>query len=198
MLHGGKFRLNLDELPMIGSPKASNVIVSLFDYSCHYCRDLHHLLVEVQRHFSNQLAIVSLPMPLSANCNHLMKTTPAVHQNACEYAALGLAVWRAQPQVFPQFDEWLFAPATPPSVAEVAQYVENLVGQEKLDRALRDEWIGRQIQTDVAIYETNSKQLNDGRMPQLIIGATVNAGPIEKAVELYRLLADHLGLRTNR
>ena len=197
-LHGGKFQLNLDELPLIGSAQASNVIVSLFDYTCHYCRDLHGLLAEAQKRFSNRLAIVSLPMPLDGSCNHLVARTQAAHQQACQYAALGLAVWRAQPESFQQFDTWLFTPSPPPSVSAVKSYADGLVGREKLERALTDGWVAGQIQTDISIYEANTRQLNnDGRMPQLIIGSTVNAGPIDRIDELYRLLGDHLGLRAN-
>jgi uncharacterized membrane protein len=198
ILHGGKFQLKLNELPMIGSVEAPHVIVSLFDYTCHYCHDLHGLLVEAQRRFGNQLAIVSLPMPLDAACNHLMTRTPGAHQNACEYAALGLAVWRAQPGAFAQFDTWIFTPPSPLPVPQVKQYAEQLVGRENLERALADGWVKQQIQTDVAIYDTNSRALNgDSRMPQLIIGSSISSGPVPRIENLYQMLSEQFGLKAN-
>jgi hypothetical protein len=94
-IYDGKFRFNLGEVPLLGSPGASNVIVSLFDYTCQHCRVMHPQLKAVQYTFSNQLVIVSLPMPLDSTCNYMVKQTPRPHTNACEYARLGLAVWRA-------------------------------------------------------------------------------------------------------
>ncbi len=195
MLHSGKFRLRLGELPMIGSVQASNVVVSLFDYTCHYCRELHGLLVQAQQRFSRELAFLSLPMPLDAACNHIVKRTQSAHQRACEYAALGLAVWRAQPESFHSFDEWMFASPAPPSVGEAKAYADKLVGVAKLEQALTEGWVANQIQTAISLYEANYKQLGEGRMPQLIIGSTISAGPIDRIDELYRLLSEHLGLR---
>jgi uncharacterized membrane protein len=37
----GEFELNLDEVPLVGRPDAPRVMVSLFDYTCHFCRELH-------------------------------------------------------------------------------------------------------------------------------------------------------------
>lgn len=194
-LHGGKFRLLVNELPIIGSANAPHVMVSLFDYTCHYCRDMHHLLLEAHRVFSNQLAIVSLPMPLEADCNRLVKRTPSAHANACQYARLGLAVWRAKPEVFNQFDNWIFAPPSPPPVNEVRQYAEQLVGREPLEQALANDWVRKQIETDVAIYESNSQAMGEGRMPQLVIGAALSAGPLNRIDNLHTMLAEQFGLK---
>ena len=48
-LYSNVFLLQLDTLPMMGSPDASNVIVCLFDYTCPHCRSLHPVLLEAQR-----------------------------------------------------------------------------------------------------------------------------------------------------
>ncbi|MBI2949028.1 MAG: thioredoxin domain-containing protein [Verrucomicrobia bacterium] len=195
VLHQGKHRLLVDELPIIGAPTAPHLMVSLFDYTCHYCRDMHGLLLEAQRRFSNQLAIVSLPMPLDSDCNHLVKRTPSAHANACQYAKFGLAVWRARPEAFSEFDSWLFHPPSPLPLNEVKQRAEELVGREKLEQALADDWVKKQLQTAVAIYESNSSELRDGRMPQLVIGSAISVGPLQKIDQLYTMLADQLGLK---
>ena len=195
LLHGGRHRLLVNDLPIIGSPEAPHVIVSLFDYTCHYCRDLHGLLLEAQRTFTQQLAILSLPMPLDSNCNHLVKRTPGAHANACQYAKLGLAVWHARREAFSEFDSWLFHPPSPPSVDEVRKFAEQLVGPEKLAQALTNDWVKNQIETSVAIYDSNRRELNDGRMPQLIIGSAISPGPLGNIRQLYQMLAEQLGLK---
>jgi uncharacterized membrane protein len=194
-IHDGKFQLNLRETPLIGSPEAPHVVVSLFDYTCHHCRLMHGHLKQVYQSFSNQLAIVSLPMPLDSDCNPLVKLTPAPHVNACQYARIGLAVWRAKREVSEEFDDWLFAPERPLSVDEVRQHAEKLVGKERFERAFGDEWITRQIQQDVDIFRANTQVTHKGAMPQLIVGGAIAVGEMARADDLYRLLEAQMGLK---
>ena len=105
----GMFAVDLQDVPVIGVPTNAQVVVSLFDYSCHYCRLMHPIIQEVQRAFSNELVIISLPMPLDEKCNRTITRTSRPHTNACLYAHLGLAVWRANPAKHPEFDEWMMS-----------------------------------------------------------------------------------------
>ncbi len=182
-------------MPIVGSPDAPKVLVSLFDYTCHHCRVMHGQLKQVHQSFSNQLVIVSLPMPLDGACNPAVKRTPSAHVGACEYTRLGLAVWRAKRAMAEQFDDWIFEPEKPPAVAEVRQFAEKLVGKEALGRALADEWVSRQLQEDVTIYEANCQTAKRGDMPQLIIGQVISFGMIRQVEDLYRLLDQQLALR---
>lgn len=198
-LHNGTIRLDLNEIPVIGSPSAPHVIVSLFDYTCHHCRDMHGLLMQAKARFTNQLAIASLPMPLDGNCNHLVKRTPPAHANACEYARLGLAVWRTDREAFEKFDSWVFdswKPSSPTAVPldQVRQHAIELVGEEKLNLALADEWVNRQIQTNVAIYQANIREVGSGSMPQLILGQSVSVGALNRVDQLYKMIGERFGL----
>jgi hypothetical protein len=194
-IHDGKFQFNLREIPLIGSPEAPHIVVSLFDYTCHHCRLMHGHLKQAYHSFSNELAIVSLPMPLDSDCNPLVKLTPAPHVSACQYARIGLAVWRAKREVSEEFDDWLFAPERPLSVDEVRQHAEMLVGKERFERALADEWIGRQIQQDVDIFRANQQVTHKGAMPQLIVGGAISVGEMAQVDDLYRLLDVQMGLK---
>lgn len=196
-LHDGRFSLNLEQVPVIGSHQASNIIVSLFDYTCHHCRDLHELLIPAQQQFSNRLAIASLPMPLDATCNHLLSQTPPPHRNACEYARLSLAVWRAAPEKFNQFDHWLFDPAQPPPLSQAHEYAAQLVGPDHLQKALNDPWLNQQLKFDVALFEANSRKAKDSRMPQLILGEAIITGAISSKERLHELLTRHLDLSSS-
>jgi hypothetical protein len=153
----------------------------------------HPALHEVQRQFSNELVIVSLPMPLDGKCNRTVSRTPRAHTNACEYARLGLAVWRADRAKHREFDDWMMTGVEPPPVAECLGRAAMLVGKDKLEAALKEGWVEQQLQFDVAVYELAYRQRH-GSMPQIIVGPTVFEGTA-RVEDLLKLLAEHLGLK---
>jgi hypothetical protein len=191
-IHSGRFQLNLYDVPAMAAPTNAQVAVSLFDYTCHHCRSMHPLLVEAQRQFSNSLLIVSLPMPLDPTCNWTVTRHYPPHTNACEYAKVGLAVWRADRTKHQEFDQWLMTGEKPPPINEVSQHAAALVGPEAFDRAMRDPWVEAQLKTDVAIYEV-AYRAGQGSMPQLMVGQNVAVGSYLMS-DLIKLLADNLGL----
>jgi uncharacterized membrane protein len=195
-VYDGKFQFDLSQVPLIGAPEASNAIVSLFDYTCHHCRIMHWHLLEAHRNLSNQLAIVSLPMPLDNQCNYTVRQTPRPHTNACEFAKLGLAVWRANRNVHHVFDDWIFTPEHPPELPQARQFAAQLVGSNQLAQALQDPWIPQQLMQGVNLYATNFSYIPTGDMPQLLIGGRLTKGTFANVVELYRILNAQLGLKT--
>jgi uncharacterized membrane protein len=196
-IYNGMFKLDLDSVPVIGDSHAPQTIVSLFDYTCHHCRIMHWHLMEAHRTLSNELAIVSLPMPLDNHCNYTVRQTPAPHTNACEYAKLGLAVWRADREKQHLFDDWIFTPEKPPALPEAQQFAAKLVGSSQLAKALQDPWLPQQLMQGINIYATNYIHLGNGSMPQLIIGSQLTSRTFENVNELYRILQEQLGLRLN-
>jgi uncharacterized membrane protein/protein-disulfide isomerase len=193
-IYEGRFAFNLNEVPVIGSPAAPYAMVSLFDYTCHHCRIMHDNLKQVHKTFGNQLAIVSLPMPLDRQCNYTVQVTAGAHSNACEYARLGLAVWRANRTVHPQFDDWLFQPEHPPDLATTRDYAARLVGAQKLDALYTNQWVEAQLQLAVNLFATNFIHVHQGSMPQVIIGTNLLTGTVAPE-EIYRRLENQLGLR---
>jgi hypothetical protein len=151
---------------------------------------MHPRLTEVQRNLSNQVAIVSLPMPLDPECNPTVTRPIPSHTNACQYARIGLAVWRANREAFDAYNHWFFEPETPLPLESVRAYAEQLVGSNALQNALLDPWIDQQIKTDVAIYEVAYRS-GRGRMPQLIVGTNVFMGTLNMD-ELGRMVAFQL------
>ena len=193
-LYSNAFLLQLDTVPMIGSPDATNVIVYVFDYTCSHCRALHPILIRAQRRFGPQLGIVSLPMPISTNCNPFLPPQSHSIANACEYARLGLAVWRAKPAVHGQFEEWMFAGARPAPVAQAKEYAAQLVGPDALEAALKDPWIEQQLLLDCRLHHINWMVSEQPVMPQLIIGDAISTGPLNSVEHLVLLLNHYLGL----
>ena len=193
-LYSNAFLLKLDALPMIGSPDAANVIVSLFDYTCPHCRALHSMLVETQREYSNRLGIVCLPMPISTNCNPFLPARVHSVSNSCEYARLGLAVWRAAPAVHRQFDDWMFTGERPAPLDQARVYAAQLVGGDKLQTALGDPWLQEQLIAGCRLHSTNWVTSGNSAIPQLIIGDVISSGPLLSSQQLVMLLQRYLGV----
>ena len=194
---GGKFELNLTEVPVHGKLDAPKKVVKLFDYTCHHCRDMHHQFQPLLAAYTNQLAVISLVMPLDADCNRLMKQTPRAHQNACEYAKLGLAVFVADPEKSHTFDDWIFGPPVPPDLAQARQYAETLVGTQALAQALIDPRVEAHLARNVDIYYTNSTMAKNSRMPQLLFKEGTTIGSTSSQQDLLGILVKSVGLQTN-
>jgi len=189
----GAVALDLEDVPVIGAATNPQAVVSLFDYTCHHCRDMHPLLAEAQKAFSQQLVIASLPMPLDASCNRTMTRTPPAHTNACNLARLGLIVWRANRERHHEFDEFLMTgPEAPSFPAAVARAVQ-LVGTNALARAAMDPWVEERLQFSLQLYEAAYKR-GQGRMPQLIVGRNVAVGTYPRE-ELFKVLTENLDLK---
>lgn len=191
-VYNGRFELDLNQVPTIGSFTNDQVIVSLFDYTCHHCRAMHPDLVGVQGIFSNRLCIISLPMPLDPGCNSTMQRAHPSHTNACEYAKLGLAVWRADRTKHHDFDEFLMTGEKPPAITEARERAALLLGPAVLEKTLQDPWVAQQLQMNVAIYEL-AYRAGRGQMPQLMVGSNVAVGTF-RGPELLGLLTNNLVL----
>lgn len=191
-VYGGRYELNLFEVPALGAPTNAQIAVSLFDYTCHHCRSMHPLLVEAQRQFSNSLVIVTLPMPLDPGCNSTVTRHYLPHTNACEYARVGLAVWRADRTKHDEFDHWVMTGEKPPPIAETRQHAAQLVGAGAFEKAIADPWVEEQLKTDVGIYEM-AYRAGQGSMPQLILGPSVAVGSY-LLPDLIKMLVENLGL----
>lgn len=178
---GADFEFNLEEVPYIGSLEAPTKILSLFDYTCHYCREMHHHLMTLANVYSNKIGIISLPMPLDAACNPIMPKTPRAHQNSCEYARIGLAVWRANRSLHQKFETYVFEGQQPPTIENVRIFASNLIGSEALERALSDPWINEILKLSTSIFSTNVFQLGQSQMPQVIIGTNLISGYVQNA-----------------
>ncbi len=192
-VYNGRFRLKLDDVPLLGRPDAPNVIVSLFDYTCHQCREMHGPILEAYRRFSNALAVVTLPMPLDATCNPVMKRTPPDHTNACALARIGLTVWRANRARSAEFDDWVFGPPRPPMPSEAERHARALVGAAAFDQAAADPWVAAQLSQDIALFETAAREFHKGYMPQVIIGTNLISGRFSQA-QLFQVLSNQFGL----
>ena len=188
-LYKGKVKVDTYNMPIQGKPDATYIMLKIFDYTCRHCRHLHKLLGPLESRYGDQVAVILAPMPLDRDCNRLMKQTPPSHVYACELARIGLAVWRADRTAFYKFHHWAFEPQTPRRPSRAKIYAAELVGREELEFALKDPWIGKQIDRGVKIW----KRIGKTPIPRLI--TPVRVMHVQYRDQLYDFLEGGLGLK---
>jgi uncharacterized membrane protein len=191
-LYRGALKFDLRDAPMIGSPEAKSFIVELFDYTCPDCHDMHAKLATARERMTNAFSIILVPCPLDANCNSHVRNTQPKHKNACEYARLGLALRRCGAKLFQQYDEWFFSRGSIPTLEAAREQAAALAGKESLEKALADPWVATTVQRGIFIYNENGRESKNYRIPEIIVGDTINFGPVRTVDELVRLLQEHL------
>src|SRR5207237_4016046 len=129
---------------------------------------------------------------------YTVKKTPSAHTNACQYAQLGLQVWRANKEKQTMFDDYIFTGEKPPALAEAKAYARKLVGNEAFEKAEGDPWIAQQLTRSVSVYATNYLHVKNGSMPQLMIDTNLTTGSMDSLYDLFQLLNKQLGLRTGK
>jgi uncharacterized membrane protein/protein-disulfide isomerase len=188
----GQLALDVHELPVVGSPDAPKLIVLLFDYCCPHCRATHGYLLDGMRNYPGQYGVVLLPMPLDKQCNPSVDETEPRFRESCDLARVALAIWRAKPSAFLDFDAWLYEPDVPRTLAQAQARAVQMVGQSPLDGALADPWIEQRIAADVAAYSSSGVET----IPILLSpGMDSVVGRPGSAEELFAILEQELGLR---
>jgi uncharacterized membrane protein len=191
-LYKGTLKFDLRDAPIVGSPDAKAFIVDLFDYTCPDCNELHRLLTTARQRMTNSFAIISLPSPLDANCNPQLKRTSPKHTNACEFARVGMAMRRVSSKTFEEYQDWFFTQPAIPKLEAARAKAESLAGKAEFDKALADPWVSETIKRGVTLYQENGRTMKNYRIPQLIVGDTINFGPVRNLDELINLLETHL------
>ncbi|MEM8678822.1 MAG: vitamin K epoxide reductase family protein [Planctomycetota bacterium] len=184
-------KLNVRQWPLLGSPDAEHVFVELFDYSCAHCRKMHRHLKQVQNRYGDRVAIMVLPVPLDGKCNHTIRSTGAGHENACELARLALAVWRLNPEAFPQYHDFLLGGSRTRGVGEARGFAEKLVDPVALRSELQDKLVTAYLGKHVKIYQRTGL----GQLPKLFSEHISLSGAATNADELCREIERGHGLR---
>ena len=184
--------------PMVGSPEAPYIVTLLFDYQCSHCQKMHFLLNEAIRIYSGKLAFVLCPSPLNASCNPYIPPGTDAFKNSCELARIGLAVWLADREAFPVFEDWMFTFDSgdfwmPRSLETAMAKAIELVGQEKFDAAWADPWIGQYMQTSVMIFG-QTLQSGKGGIPKMIFGSQWVTPQTDNAEDLVMILQKSLAV----
>lgn len=188
----GSLQLAPHDVPSLGSADAPKLLILLFDYCCPHCRKTHGYLMNARERYGDQFAILALPTPLNSDCNKFVEETERRFEHACELAQLALAVWRADPESFEEFDRFLFEPEMPRTPDEARSKAESLVMAEPLRRALEDSWIDERIAQDVEAYQQSTAD----RIPVILSpGFASIVGRPESEEQLFEILENELKLR---
>ena len=166
--------LSAQELPVIGDPDAPHVITLLFDWQCSHCRQLHLMLPDVVEQMYGKAAFICCPISLSRECNPLVPLSSTDRfTGSCKLLHIGLALWRTDPALFQRYEEWYWGdPAkgwNPPGVEQATQFAQDLIGADRLETAMNDEWIDSYLQTVLQVFGRTS---SGGRsaVPRMIYG----------------------------
>jgi protein-disulfide isomerase len=180
---GGQISLDIRHWPLIGRPDAKYVFVEMFDYTCPYCRATHVAVRGAIDHFGDDLAILALPVPLDASCNHTVGYTAAEHAEACQIAKLAVAVWRVSRKQFAPFHSWLFE--YPRTYADARQHAAELVGEDKLQAELNLPHAANYITKHVELYE----RIGAGTLPKILFPSSTVQGSVESAATLIDMIS---------
>ncbi|WP_432797562.1 vitamin K epoxide reductase family protein [Poriferisphaera sp. WC338] len=163
------------EYPLIGDVDAPQMLMELFDFTCPHCRLMSRDLKILMQQHPEQIAIVTLPSPLNAACNPLVKKTEPRAENACDLAKLAIAVWVISPSDYPAYFHMLMADEEPPTVEAARKMALQYVDETQLEEAINDPRVDDLIARDVALYGVVG-----GSLPVLFTGsATIHGYPGE-------------------
>lgn len=153
--------LSAQELPVIGDPDAPHTVSLLFDWQCSHCRQIHNMLPDAVERLSGKVAFVLCPISLSRECNPLVpQTSTDRFAGSCKLLRTGLALWRTDPIAFNRYEEWYWGDPgkgwNPPGVDEATAYAQDLIGADRLEAAMNDEWIKSYLQTVLQVFGRTS------------------------------------------
>ena len=161
---GDKFRLNAAHWPIIGKPTARYIMVEMFDYTCTHCRNTHKTIKAACQKYGDDLAVITLAVPLNPSCNNAITNSGSHNADSCELARLAIAVWRVKPEAYSGFHSWLFDAGRNRTAREARQQAEQLVGKVALDKELASKTPSAYIARHVELY----KKVGSGAVPKML------------------------------
>lgn len=174
ILDKGKIWFPLGDFPFVGSGNTTNYVAHFFDYTCPACRQFHSTLRGAHQAYINETTLVMIPVPLDADCNPAVKETAYMHQNACEYAKIGLALWKISPQSYESYDQFIFHDQLPPPVDAARELADHLAGKDAMDRALADPEVMTNLNKGLAMFYSPAFQQK--ALPALVTKSDVFTG----------------------
>jgi hypothetical protein len=155
------------------------------------------MLEGVVRRYDGRVAFMLCSAPLNSRCNPYVGRDLEQFKESCDLAKLGLAVWVADRKAFAAFDHWMFSFESGDrwhgrNLADARAKAVELVGGEKLDRALADPWVERYLRKSIQMYGSTSESGN--AVPKLVYGSRWVTPQPETEDDLCRILRDSLAI----
>jgi hypothetical protein len=156
------------------------------------------MLREAVSRYDGRLAFVLCPTPLNAECNPYIPRDEGAFINSCELARISLAVWVADREMYPAFENWMFTfesgdrwqPRSPGSARTRAM---ELVNREKYEKAYNDPWISQYLQICTRIFGQTIRS-GRGGIPKLVYGSRWVIPEPANANDLVRIIKESLGV----
>ena len=166
--------LSAQELPVIGDPDAPHVVTLLFDWQCSHCRQVHGMLPDVVEQMKGKVAFICCPISLSRECNPLVpQGSTDRFTGSCKLLRIGLALWYTDPVAFGRYEEWYWGDYSKtwilPGVDSATAYASDLIGADRLEKAMNDPRIESYIQTVLQVFGRTSSG-GHSAVPRLIYG----------------------------
>ncbi len=161
----GTMVFDRQDLPSLGPADAKHVLASFSDYTCPSCRAQYIDLKTLLRQAPEAYALIVLPTPLDRTCNPYLPTNARDHPGACTLARLSLALWKAAPQHFPAFHDYLMTASLPMDASAARAEASRLAPAAMLNGD--DPWIASRIAANIAAW----RQLSSGnsKLPKLLL-----------------------------
>jgi len=153
------------EVPSIGTGDAQHILAGFSDYTCPACRAQHGDLKALLQSSPGTYAVLILPTPLDRACNPHLEPGVKDHPQACALASLALSFWKAAPELFPDFHDFLMTSPLPLETATARAEAKRLAPHlEMIEDA---PWITAQIAANVRVWH----QLSSGnhKLPKLLL-----------------------------
>ncbi len=179
-------KLHTDAWPLVGDPDAKMVFVEMFDYTCSHCQETHKSLAAACKHFGDDLAVITLPVPMDQSCNSTVRSTSAEHRDACNLAKLAVAVWLVDHAKFAEFHDYLFE--SKPNYAAALTHASTVVDKDKLDSVLAGTVPSDYISKHVSLY----KRAGAGTIPKMLFPRTTTVGAVSSSQTLIDMINRYL------
>ena len=186
---GGTTKLDVRQWPLAGDPEAKHIFVEMFDYTCPHCRSTYGAIRGAKATLGKDLSVVVLPVPLSSQCNPLITKNNPKHIESCQLSKLAVCVWRANPEQFEVFHDWMFENTDCPNYATALTKAIELVGQEALEVELNKTIAAKYIERNVQLYQ----RAGGGEVPKLLFPTTTVVGEFTSADGLTKLIQEQTG-----
>lgn len=160
----GKVIFHPTELPLLGSPQATEFAAVLTDFTCDYCRQYHAVLAALVKQRGPDFAIALLPGARDDNgrlVQHVM-----------------LCLFKADPSKYALLSQALLAGTHPATGAAVRATAENYLGAAAwaLAEITHGPWAAEQILAARKLHVANQAFANSSKLPQLMAGNQILIG----------------------
>lgn len=149
----GWVEVRRDSRPVRGNPDAPFVILCHVDYTCPHCRTFHRWFDDLFARYGDQIAFMVVPTPIHQSCNRLFQSVGERHEDGCDLAKISLAVWKAAPEKWAAFDDWLFDDPHGRTKELTRVKAGDLIGYVTLDEILDSGWPDELLQKNIDLYE---------------------------------------------